>query len=152
MIIKVDDLRGPEIANLLQEHLDHMYSVSPAASVHALDIEALRHPDITFWSAWDSTNLCGCGAIKKINAEVAELKSMRTAKTYLRQGVAIQILNTIIIEAKQRCYQKIYLETGSQPSFIPARTMYAKRGFKLCEPFEGYIHDENSVFMCLELL
>jgi putative acetyltransferase len=147
LIIKIDDLRGPEIAQLLQEHLDHMYSVSPAASVHALDIEALRHPDITFWSAWDGTNLCGCGAIKKINAEYAELKSMRTAKEYLRQGVALQILNTVINEAKHRGYQKLYLETGSQTAFIPARTMYLNRGFQRCEPFEGYIHDENSVFM-----
>ena len=151
MIIKIDDLRGPEIAQLLQEHLDHMYSVSPAASVHALDIEELRHPDITFWSAWEDGDLCGCGAIKKINAEYAELKSMRTAKKYQRQGVAFKILNTVIIEAKKRGYQKLYLETGSQTAFIPARTMYLNRGFELCEPFEGYIHDENSVFMSLNL-
>ena len=147
MVIKIDDLRGPEIAQLLQEHLDHMYSVSPAASVHALDIEALRHPDITFWSAWEGDQLCGCGAIKKINAEYAELKSMRTAKAYQRRGVALQILNTVIIEAKSRGYQKLYLETGAQAAFIPARTMYLNRGFTRCEPFEGYIHDENSVFM-----
>jgi putative acetyltransferase len=151
MIIKIDDLRGLEIAQLLQEHLDHMYSVSPAASVHALDIEALRHPDITFWSAWDDNQLCGCGAIKNINAEYAELKSMRTAKEYQRQGVALKILNTVIIEAKNRGYQKLYLETGSQPAFLPARIMYLNRGFKLCEPFEGYIHDENSVFMSFDL-
>lgn len=147
MIIKIDDLRGAEIAKLLQEHLDYVYCVSPAASVHALDIEALRHPDITFWSAWDDTHLCGCGAIKKINSEYAELKSMRTAKDYQRHGVAQQILNTAIIKAKSQGYQKLYLETGSQPAFAPARTMYLNRGFKLCEPFEGYIHDENSVFM-----
>ena len=151
MIIKIDDLHGPEIAQLLQEHLDHMHSVSPAASVHALDIEALRHPDITFWSAWEDHHLCGCGAIKKINAEYAELKSMRTAKEYQRQGVALNILNTVIIEAKVRGYKKLYLETGSQPAFAPARTMYLNRRFKLCEPFEGYIHDENSVFMSLDL-
>ena len=151
MIIKIDDLHGPEIAQLLQEHLDHMHSVSPAASVHALDIEALRRPDITFWSAWEDHHLCGCGAIKKINAEYAELKSMRTAKEYQRQGVALNILNTVIIEAKARGYKKLYLETGSQPAFAPARTMYLNRRFKLCEPFEGYIHDENSVFMSLDL-
>lgn len=151
MNIKIDDLRGPEIAKLLQEHLDHMYSVSPAASVHALDIEALRHPDITFWSAWDGDQLCGCGALKKINSEFAELKSMRTAKPYLRRGVALKILNTVLVEAKNRGYQKLYLETGAQPAFLPARTMYLKRGFKLCEPFEGYLHDENSVFMSFAL-
>ena len=151
MIIKIDDLRGTEIAKLLQEHLDHMYSVSPSASVHALDIEALRHPDITFWSAWEGDQLCGCGALKKINAEFAELKSMRTAKAYLRQGVAQQILNTVLVEANNRGYQKLFLETGAQPAFLPARAMYLKRGFKRCEPFEGYIPDENSVFMSLEL-
>ena len=151
MIIKIDDLLGLEIAKLLQEHLDHMYSVSPAASVHALDIAALRHPDITFWSAWEDNHLYGCGAIKKINTEYAELKSMRTAKEYQRQGVALKILNTVITEAKNRGYQKLYLETGSQPAFFPARTLYLNRGFKLCEPFEGYIHDENSVFMSFDL-
>jgi putative acetyltransferase len=151
MIIKIDDLHGPDIAKLLQEHVDHMYAVSPAASVHALDIEALRHPDITFWSAWEDNLLCGCGAIKKINAKYAELKSTRTAKAFLRQGVALQILNTVIIEAASRGYQKLYLETGSQPAFIPARTMYLNRGFKLCEPFEGYSYDENSVFMSVDL-
>jgi putative acetyltransferase len=151
MIIKIDDLRGPEIAQLLQEHLDHMYSVSPAASVHALDIDELRHPDITFWSAWEDNHLCGCGALKKINSEYAELKSMRTAKEYQRRGVALKILNTVIDGAAIRGYQKLYLETGPQPAFLAARTMYLNRGFKLCEPFEGYIPDEYSVFMSLDL-
>jgi putative acetyltransferase len=151
VIIKIDDLRGPEIAQLLQEHLDHMYSVSPAASVHALDIEELRQPDITFWTAWEDNHLCGCGAIKRIDEKNVELKSMRTAKTHLRKGVSLQILNTIIIEVKNRGYQKLYLETGPQAAFLPARTMYLNRGFKLCEPFEGYTHDEYSVFMSLYL-
>jgi putative acetyltransferase len=151
VIIKIDDLRGSEIAELLQEHLDHMYSVSPAASVHALDIEELRQPGITFWSAWEGNDLCGCGAMKRIDEKHVELKSMRTAQAHLRKGVALQILNTIIIEAKNRGYQKLYLETGPQAAFAPARTMYLNRGFKICEPFPGYIHDEYSVFMSFNL-
>ena len=151
MNIKIDDLSGPEIAKLLQEHLDHMYSVSPAASVHALDIEALRQPNITFWSAWNGVTLCGCCALKEINKQHAELKSMRTAKPYLRQGVASEILNTLVNEAKQRGYQKLSLETGAQDAFIPARTMYANAGFKLCEPFQDYTYDANSVFLSLDL-
>lgn len=151
MIIKIDDLRGSEIAKLLQAHLDHMYSVSPSCSVHALDIEALRHPDITFWSAWEGADLCGCGALKRLSATQVELKSMRTAAPYLRQGVASQLLNHLVVEAKNKGYRTLYLETGSQPAFIPARTMYANRGFKICEPFQGYTYDANSVFMSLDL-
>jgi putative acetyltransferase len=151
MIIKVDDLRGSEIAKLLQAHLDHMYSVSPAASVHALDIEALRHPDITFWSAWEGADLCGCGALKRLSATHVELKSMRTAVAYLRQGVATQLLDHLVMEAKNKGYRALYLETGSQAAFIPARTLYAKRGFERCEPFQGYTYDANSVFMHLDL-
>jgi putative acetyltransferase len=147
MQIKIDDLRGPEIALLLEEHLAGMRASSPACSVHALDIEALRRPEITFWSAWDKGELLGCGALKELNVEHAEVKSMRTSSKHLRKRVASGILQVLIDTAKERGYKKLSLETGSQPAFMPARTMYENVGFVYCGPFEGYWDDPNSVFL-----
>ena len=151
MLIKIDDLRGPEIAQLLQAHLDGMRATSPEASVHALDLEALRRPEITFWSIWEDREgdqlLCGCGAIKRLNAEHAELKSMRTAAAHLRKGVAAQLLAHIITVAVQRGLRRLSLETGSTPDFVPAHKLYEQFGFERCGPIEGYVADPFSVFM-----
>ena len=151
MFIKVDDLQGPEIAALLDEHLKNMHLISPPESVHALDIETLRKPEITFWSAWADSELYGCGALKQLNPEHGEVKSMRTASLHLRKGVASALLNYIIDVAIQRGYKKLSLETGSMKEFTPARTMYEKFGFSYCGPFEGYSEDPNSVFMVKHL-
>src|SRR5438045_3950811 len=86
--IRLDDLRGPAIIGLLEQHLAHMRALSPACSVHALDLERLRQPDITFWSVWDGTELVGCGALKQLDPTHGEIKSMRTAAAHLRKGVA----------------------------------------------------------------
>jgi putative acetyltransferase len=147
MQIKIDDLRGPEIALLLEEHLAGMRASSPACSVHALDIEALRKPEITFWSAWENGDLLGCGALKELNAEHAEVKSMRTSSKHLRRKVASSILQVLIDTSRSRGYKKLSLETGAQAVFVPARTMYANFGFVVCGPFEGYWDDPSSVFM-----
>ena len=151
MHIKVDDLQGVEIYALLEEHLRDMHTVSPPGSVHALDIEALRHPSITFWSAWDGGQLLGCCALKVLNADHAELKSMRTAHGHLRKGVASSLLTHVLLAAKTRSYKRVSLETGSMPAFEPARTLYAQFGFKRCKPFSDYWDDPNSVFMSLEI-
>ncbi|HEX7036470.1 MAG TPA: GNAT family N-acetyltransferase [Pseudomonadales bacterium] len=151
MIIREDDLGGAEIALLLQEHLDEMYRISPPESVHALDLQELRAPDITFWSAWDGPALLGCGALKELDPEHGEIKSMRTARAYLRRGVAAAMLRHIVAEASQRSYRRLSLETGSQPEFEPARRLYTRFGFRPCGPFAEYREDPNSVFMTLEL-
>jgi putative acetyltransferase len=145
--IKIDDLRGPEIALLLEEHLAGMRASSPACSVHALDIDALRKPEIAFWSAWDGGELLGCGALKELNPQHAEVKSMRTSAKHLRKKVASSILQVLIDTATSRGYKKLSLETGAQSAFVPARTMYEGFGFTYCAPFEGYWDDPNSVFM-----
>ncbi len=147
MQIKIDDLRGPQIAALLQEHMDHMRAVSPPASVHALDLNKLRSPNITFWTAWDGAALLGCGALKTLNPAHAEVKSMRTARTHLRKGVAAKVLTVVVDTAQQRGYERLSLETGSQPDFAPARALYEKFGFTVCGPFEGYELDPYSVYM-----
>jgi putative acetyltransferase len=151
MNIKIDDLKGPEIHELLQEHLQSMTLHSPPESIHALDIEALRAPGITFWTVWENGELLGCGALKELGSQHAEIKSMRTSSLHLRQGVAKNLLNHIIEEARRRGYSRLSLETGSMEAFEPARQLYAKFGFTYCEPFADYVEDPYSVFMTREL-
>lgn len=157
MIIKTDDLRGPEIYALLQEHLRNMALHSPPESVHALDIEALRQPAITFWTAWDNAELLGCGALKLLDERNAseglhaEIKSMRTAAAHLRKGVARALLNHIIDVARQRDYARLSLETGSAPAFKPAHLLYQSFGFAECGPFSDYVEDPFSIFMTQRL-
>ncbi|MDR7071563.1 GNAT family N-acetyltransferase [Fictibacillus barbaricus] len=151
MNIKKDDLTGPEIVELINAHLHGMTLLSPPESIHALNLDSLRKPDITFWSAWEDKELMGCGALKELDAEHGEIKSMRTSSSHLRKGVAKQMLQYIIEEAKKRGYRKLSLETGSQAAFEPARRLYASFGFQYCKPFSDYQEDSNSVFMKKEL-
>ena len=151
MKIRIDDLRGPEIAQLLQEHLDHMYEVSPPESVHALDLDSLRAPEITFWTAWEGEELLGCGALKELDETHGEVKSMRTSTQHRGRGTAKKLLETLLSEAKTRGYERVSLETGSQDAFIPARKLYGRYGFQECGPFGDYTLDPNSVFMTLDL-
>lgn len=147
MKIRLDDLSGPEIAALLQEHIDDMRAISPPESKHALDLDGLRKPDIAFWTVWDGGSLAGCGAIKRLDTLHAEIKSMRTATTYRNRGVAALLMEHIIAEATQRNHRRLSLETGSMPFFEPARRLYEKFGFRYCGPFGSYQEDPNSVFM-----
>ena len=151
MNIKIDDLKGSEIYELLQEHLQSAALHSPPESVHALNIESLRKPEITFWTVWENAQLLGCGALKELDSQHAEIKSMRTSRLHLRKGVAKNLLNHILEEAKRRGYSRVSLETGSMEAFEPARKLYANFGFTYCEPFADYIEDPYSVFMTREL-
>lgn len=151
MEIRIDDLNGPEVRALLQEHLANMRQISPPESIHALPLEGLRKPEVTFWSAWENGELLGCGALKELNAKHGEIKSMRTSARHRRKGVAKAILDHIIAEAKRRGYRRLSLETGSMDAFEPARQLYARAGFTFCGLFGDYIADPNSVFMMKEL-
>ena len=148
MLIKRDDLRGPEIAQLLQQHLDEMHLHSPPESVHALDLTALRHPNILFWTAWDAEQLMGCGALRLLEEKGhGEIKSMRTSDHYKRQGVAQKILTHMIKEARDIGLSRLSLETGSMAAFQPARALYEQFGFEICPPFGDYTQDPNSLCM-----
>jgi len=147
MNIRIDDLTRPEVHALLNEHLAHMHSITPAESVHALPIDELRKPDVTFWCAWDEAELLGCGALKELTPRHGEVKSMRTVRAHLRKGVARAILVHIIDEARRRSYERLSLETGSMAEFQPAVRLYASFGFACCPPFGDYIEDPNSLFM-----
>ena len=151
MEIRVDDLSSPQIAGLLREHLQSMALHSPPESVHALDLRALREPEITFWSVWRDDALLGCGALKELDPVHGEIKSMRTSADHARQGVATALLRHIIDIARQRSYRRLSLETGSADAFQPARSLYARFGFRECGPFDGYVEDPYSVFMTKEL-
>lgn len=152
MLIKIDDLSGPEVAQILTEHLHDMYTVSPPESVHALDLNKLRQPNITFWSVWDGNQLAGCGAIKELEAGHAEIKSMRTANAYRGKGVAVKLMEHILSVAAERKYHRLSLETGPQEFFLPARKLYERFGFEYCGPFGDYAEDPYSAFMTKALL
>jgi putative acetyltransferase len=149
--IMVDDLSGPEIAALLTEHLDDMRATSPPESKHALDLDDLRLPEVTFWSVYDGDELVGCGAIKRLDESHAEVKSMRTARSRQGGGVASTLLAHVLDEAQRMGFRRLSLETGSAEFFAPARGLYRKFGFDYCEPFGDYRLDPHSVFMTREL-
>ncbi|OMI38896.1 GNAT family N-acetyltransferase [Streptomyces sparsogenes] len=151
MKIETDDLSGPGIAEFLDEHVQQMRSLSPPESKHALDLDALREPGITFWVVRDGDVLVGCGALKKLDAGHAELKSMRTKAARKRSGVASLLLEHIITEAERMGFTRLSLETGSAEFFLPARKLYEKFGFVPCEPFADYRPDPNSTFMTRKL-
>ena len=151
MKIVVDDLSGPKIAEFLNEHVQEMRSITPLESKHALDLDGLRRPEITFWSIMDNETLIGCGAIKMLDAGHAELKSMRTAPTRQRTGIASLLLEHIVAEAERMGFTRLSLETGSAEFFRPARKLYEKFGFTYCEPFADYRLDPYSVFMTRSL-
>ena len=149
--IRRDDLRGPEIAALLQSHLEYARKHSPPESVHALDLDRLRAPEITFWSLWDDGALVGCGALKELAPDHGEIKSMHTAEGHRGKGVASRLVAHILDEARKRGYRRVSLETGSVEAFAPARALYARHGFRVCPPFASYRDDPFSVCMTLEL-
>lgn len=147
MHVRRDDLSGPEVRDLLEEHLSDMARLSPPESLHALDMDALRKSEITFWTVWSGSVLLGCGALKELDPGHGEVKSMRTSSAHRRKGVARTMLTHIIAEACSRSYTRLSLETGSMQAFEPAQRLYASFGFTCCSPFADYIDDPNSIFM-----
>ena len=152
MQIEIDDLSRPEIHALLNEHLQSMHALSPPESVHALDLQRLRVPEITFWSAWEHGQLLGCGALKELDPSHGEVKSMRTPSARRHSGAGRAILMHIIGVAQARGYQRLSLETGAVEAFKPAQTLYESAGFVRCGPFGDYAEDSFSLFMTLRLL
>lgn len=146
------DLRDPRIAAFLEEHLADMRRVSPPESVHALDLDALRQPDICFWTGWlpngpAGQSLVATAALKRLDGQHAELKSMRTAAALRGRGIAARMLAHVMTEARALGHARLSLETGSQPFFAPARALYVRHGFLACGPFGDYTPDPNSHFM-----
>ncbi len=149
--IRADDLSGEATRRLVARHLAGMHDTSPPESVHALDVEALADPSISFWSAWIDGDLAGIGALKAIDASRGELKSMRVDDRFLGAGVGRALLRHLMACARERGMTSLWLETGSTPEFVPAQRLYASEGFVECGPFEGYALDPFSVFMTRDL-
>lgn len=151
MNIRLDDLQGPEIRHLLNEHLQQMHSQTPAHSVHALDLQQLRGQDVIFWSIWLENDLAGCGALKALTPHHGEIKSMRTKAEHRGKGIGRIMVQHIIDEARRQGMQQLSLETGACSHFVAARGLYFSCGFRYCGPFADYVEDPNSVFMTLYL-
>ncbi|MBH0775151.1 GNAT family N-acetyltransferase [Nocardia sp. NEAU-351] len=128
-----------------------MRAHSPADSMHALDVAALRDPAVTFWSARENGLLIGCGALKQLDPAHGEVKSMRTAVDHTGRGVAGAVLIRIIAVARARRYRRLSLETGADEYYRPAVRLYSKYGFQIGAPFGDYVPDPHSVFMTLRL-
>ena len=151
MEIKIDDLSGDAVVKLLKEHLADMYATSPPESAHALDVDALKSSEITFFCGWIGGELQGCLAVKQLTPVHIELKSMRTSSSSRKSGVATKLLTHALNAAIDNGCQKVNLETGTQEFFQPARSLYEKFGFTYCEPFADYDVDPHSHFMTREL-
>lgn len=148
---RLDDVSGSAIQAFLLEHLADMHQESPPESVHAFDFSRLQQPDIRMWTLWSAQQLVGCGAWKKHHAQMAELKSMRTAKQMRGQGLGSVVLRHLIDDAKQHGITELYLETGSTAYFAPAVALYQRHGFVECGPFADYTDDPFSRFFVLSL-
>jgi putative acetyltransferase len=151
MRIERDDVSRPEVIALIEYHLRSMHEISPPDSVFALDYSGLQQPDVAVWTVWDGDELLGMGALKQIDAKQGEIKSMRTAPTALRRGVAKTTLDHILAEARSRGLTRLSLETGSNAPFAPAWALYEAAGFVPCGPFGDYTDTSFSRYFTLEL-
>lgn len=144
---ELDAARDPRVVAFLSAHLEDMHRVSPPESVHALDTEQLRQPDIRFWTAWVQDELVGSCALKTMDSAHHELKTMRVDASRRGTGVAQQLLDFALVQARNGGAQRVSLETGSQDFFLPARRLYARNGFVPCASFGSYQPDPHSCFM-----
>ncbi|TDV43545.1 GNAT family N-acetyltransferase [Actinophytocola oryzae] len=151
MQILVDDLTGADVAELLGEHLRDMRTITPVEHAYALDLDELRRPEITFWTAYDDGVLLGCAALKQLSPTHGEVKSMRTSANRTRGGVASLLLDHLVGEARRRGYTKLSLETGTDEFFLPARRLYEKFGFTYCDAFGEYEPSPHNTFMTRDL-
>jgi putative acetyltransferase len=152
MEIVEDDLTGADVAAFIAEHIEEMKAAAPRPeSKHALDLEGLRAPDITVWTVWHEGLLVACGALKELDEQNAEIKSMRTSSAQRRNGFASALLDHLLRVARARGYRSLSLETGSFEFSAPARALYEKFGFEYCAPFADYEEDPHSVFMTKSL-
>ena len=150
-LICEDDLTGADVTALLRLHLDEMHQWSPPASVHAMPIERLRAPDVTFYSAWQGSRLAACGALKVLDPGHGELKSMRAHPDFRGRGAGRAMLDHLLDEARARGYTRVSLETGRPAAFRPARALYEANGFAECPPFGDYVADDFSICMTRKL-
>lgn len=147
LVFRRDDLTGEPTRQLIARHLRGMHANSPPGSVHAFDVDKLRAPNVTFWSAWVGGEIAACGALKALGGGRGEIKSMRVADAFLGQGLGRSMLQHIVAEARAIGMTSLWLETGSAAAFLPALKLYESAGFTRCGPFGDYVADPFSMFM-----
>ena len=138
---------NPEVHELLTKHFIELRAASPEGSTHVLDIHGLKTPSIKFWSLWQNDMLMGCGALKFLDKEHGEFKSIRIHNNFRRAGNGINVVNHLIKEAKKLNITRLSIETGAGDFFIPARKLFKKCGFITCKPFAHYKEDINSLYL-----
>lgn len=141
------DPRAPDFAELFRRHTAQMHAQSPPESIHMMDAGRLAVPEIAFYGMRRDGIVVGMGAWKRLDAEHAEIKSMHVLSEMRGSGLARRMLDHLLAEAAAAGMRRASLETGSQETFLPARTLYSRAGFELCPPFGSYAADPNSVFM-----
>lgn len=151
MEIREGGLDHPDVEALLILHRTEALGSTPRENAHALDLDGLRRPDMSFWTAWDGDTLLGMAALRELTPDHGELKSMRTAPSALRRGVGRALLDHLIAIARTRGFARLSLETGTAPMFGPANAMYVAAGFRDCAPFGGYPESPHNRFMTLTL-
>ena len=137
----------PEVNELLNDHFIELRAASPKGSTHVLDIPGLKVPSIKFWSLWKDYQLVGCGALKFLDKDHGEFKSIRVHNNFRKKGHGIKVINHLIDEAKKLKIKKLSIETGAGEFFNPARKLFDKCGFKPCRPFAHYKEDINSLYL-----
>ncbi len=137
----------PEVSNLLKKHFIELRAASPIESVHVLDIPGLMVSSIKFWSLWENENLLGCGALKFLDKNHGEFKSIRVHDDYRGKGYGKRIVNHLIDNAKILRIKRLSIETGAGNFFAPARKLFESCGFKPCPPFAYYKEDINSLYL-----
>ncbi len=140
---------NPEVNELLTRHFIELRAASPEGSAHVLDIPGLKVTSIKFWSLWNEEKLIGCGALKFLDEEHGEFKSIRIHDNFRKQGQGMNVINHLINEAKKLKIKRISIETGAGTFFVPARKLFNKTGFTVCEPFAHYKEDINSVYLTM---
>tara|TARA_S200000501_G_scaffold60355_1_gene50827 strand:- start:102 stop:563 length:462 start_codon:yes stop_codon:yes gene_type:complete len=148
MLVSIEgNFDNPQVNKLLIKHFIELRAASPEGSAHVLDIDGLKDSSIKFWSLWKNDLLTGCGALKFLNNEHGEFKSIRVHDTFRKKGYGIEIINHLILEAKKLKVKQLSIETGAGIFFIPARKLFKNCGFEPCEPFAHYKKDINSIYL-----
>ena len=149
--IRADDLTGEHTRRLVAFHLAALVGTAPPESIHALDVDALRRPGITVWSAWVEDRIAGIAALRELDPERGEIKSMRVDDGFRGAGVGRALLDHLVAAARERGMTSLWLETGTTEDFTPAHRLYQSAGFVDCDAFQGYLPDPHSRFMTLAL-
>ena len=150
--IQEGGLDHPKVQDLLRLHLQAMRSNSPEGLAFALDLSGLKQASITFVAAWEDSNVLGCGAIKDLDGQAGEIKSMRTDSGHLRKGIAARIFDHLLMIARVRGYARVSLETGTGPEFEPALALYRRYGFQKGQAFADYVASDFNQFFYLDLV